>query len=313
MQTKELKEIIEELKNKNVKKVLIQIAEGLKPKLKEICDFFASNNIEAIAWVQPTYGACDVRDEEALRFGCEAIIHIAHADFGVKSKVPIYYVHYILEPKELKIDEELYKIKHKKIGIVTSLQYIKYVDIVEKKLKDLGFEVYKAKTLEYEAQILGCNISAAKVIEDKVDAFLVISEGTFYPLALILNTEKPIYFLDLEKQEIKDISFLREKYRKIIAWNYSKFEEAKEVGIVVSSKKGQIFFDPFKVKKTLEKLGKKCYIFAMDEINQENLIGIEVDCLINIACPRIFDDIEKFKIPFINFIDLMKYKKIYEH
>ena len=300
-----------ELKNKKIKRIFIQIAEGLKSKAKEIVDFLEKEGFETILSIEPTYGACDIKDEEALRFNCQAIIHIGHSSFGVKSKLPIYFIHYIFDIKEEKIEkfkEEIKKIKYKKIGIVTSLQYVKYVNEIEKILKENNFEVFKSKTLEYEAQILGCNISAAKIIENFVEAFLVITEGKFYPVGLLLNTEKPIFVFDLEKEEIYEISSLREKYRKIIAWNYVKFKEAKEIGLLVSWKKGQMFFDPFKIKKELEKRGKKVYIFVADEIVPEKLIGIDVDCLVNLACPRIFDDIERYKIPFINYIDLIAYE-----
>jgi 2-(3-amino-3-carboxypropyl)histidine synthase len=307
----EFGEILNELKNKKIKRIFIQIAEGLKSKAKEIVDFFEKEGFETILSIEPTYGACDIKDEEALRFNCQAIIHIGHSSFGVKSKLPIYFIHYIFDIKEEKIEkfkEEIKKIKYKKIGIVTSLQYVKYANEIEKILKENNFEVFKSKTLEYEAQILGCNVSSAKNVENFVEAFLVITEGKFYPVGLLLNTEKPIFVFDLEKEEIYEISSLREKYRKIIAWNYVKFKEAKEIGLLVSWKKGQMFFDPFKIKKELEKRGKKVYIFVADEIVSEKLIGIDVDCLVNLACPRIFDDIERYKIPFINYIDLIAYE-----
>ncbi|MEM5832631.1 MAG: diphthamide synthesis protein, partial [Candidatus Aenigmatarchaeota archaeon] len=167
-------------------------------------------------------------------------------------------------------------------------------------------KVYTKKVLEYEAQILGCNVNAAKI--DEAEAIIVISEGFFYPLGLLLEIEnKPIIYIDLEKQEIRDISFLREKFRKIIAWNLVKFKEAKKIGLLVSWKKGQIFYDVFKIKKEIEKMGKKVYIFAFDEIVPEKLEGISVDFLINLACPRIFpDDIERYKIPLLNFSILLK-------
>ncbi len=310
----EFGEIISELKKNGIRRIFIQIAEGLKIKAKEIVDFFEKEGFEVILSIEPTYGACDVKDEEALRFNCQAIVHIGHSDFGVKTKIPTYYLHYIFDVKKEKIEkfkEEIKKIKYKKIGIVTSLQYVKYVDEIERILKENSFEVFKSKTLEYEAQILGCNVSAAKSIENLIEAFLVITEGKFYPIGLLLNTEKPIFVFDLEKEEIYEISNLREKYRKIIAWNYVKFKEAKEIGLLVSWKKGQIFFDPLKIKKYLESKGKKVYIFVADEIVPEKLIGIDVDCLVNLACPRIFDDIERYKIPFINYIDLIAYENRY--
>ncbi|MEM0480755.1 MAG: diphthamide biosynthesis enzyme Dph2 [Candidatus Aenigmatarchaeota archaeon] len=306
----EIEEIAKKLSNK---KVFVQIADGLKIYAKQICEIFEKYKVKYLLSLEPTYGACDLKDDEALRFNCDALVHIGHADFGVKSKIETYYVHFIFNVNEKKLkvfEREVEKIKSfKNIGIVSSLQYVKYVEKIKEILKNFGFNVLSAKTLEYESQILGCNVSAAKVIENKVDIFLVITEGKFYPVGLLLKTNKPVYVFDLEKEEIKEITEEKKKYEKIIAWNVVKFREAKEVGLLVSWKKGQIFFNPFKVKEILEKLGKKVYVFVMDEILPEKLYGINVNCLVNIACPRIFDDIERYKIPFINFSDLLTYEE----
>ncbi|MEM0476733.1 MAG: diphthamide biosynthesis enzyme Dph2 [Candidatus Aenigmatarchaeota archaeon] len=302
--------IINELKKRNIKRIFIQISEGLKIKIEEIQKIFEENDIEVIFSLEPTYGACDVRDEEAKRLGCEALIHIGHSNFGVKSSIPVFYVHYIFDVEEEKIEKILERYEnvfiYNSYAIVSSLQYINYVKYVKKFLETKNKKVYTKKVLEYEAQILGCNVNAAKI--DEAEAIIVISEGFFYPLGLLLEIEnKPIIYIDLEKQEVRDISFLREKFRKIIAWNLVKFKEAKKVGLLVSWKKGQIFYDVFKIKKEIEKMGKKVYIFAFDEILPEKLEGISVDFLINLACPRIFpDDIERYKIPLLNFSILLK-------
>ncbi|MEM5829928.1 MAG: diphthamide biosynthesis enzyme Dph2 [Candidatus Aenigmatarchaeota archaeon] len=300
----EMIEILRELKSQNFKKIFIQIAEGLKSEIEKIKNEFEKEGFEVIFSLEPTYGACDVRDDEAKRFGCDAIVHIGHANFGVKTSLPTFYIHWIFEPKEdfkdlLEKNKE--KFIHNSYALVSSLQYVKYLKILKEFLESLGKKVYTKKVLEYEGQILGCNVSAARVSE--AEAIIIISEGFFYPLGLLIEIkDKPIIYIDIEKNEIKDISELRKKYEKIIAWNLIKFKEAKKVGILVSWKKGQIFFDVFKVKKELESLGKEVYIFAFDEILPEKLEGINVDFLVNVACPRIFpDDLERYKIPILNY------------
>ena len=88
----ELENLVKELKEKNVRRVFIQIPEGLKTRVKEICEIFEKNKIEYLLSLEPTYGACDIKDEEAIRFSCEALIHIGHTNFGVKTKLSTYYV-----------------------------------------------------------------------------------------------------------------------------------------------------------------------------------------------------------------------------
>jgi len=306
----DFEKVIEEIKKKNLKKIFVQIAEGLKNQIEFLKKKFEDNGIEVIFSLEPTYGACDVRDDEAKRFGCDAVIHIGHANFGVKTSLPTFYVHWIFEPKDEflnLLESNKDKFTHNSYVLVASLQYVKYLKILKEFLESLGKKVYLKKVLEYEGQILGCNVAAA--IEKDAEAIIVVSEGFFYPLGLLVQIrEKPVIYIDLEKNEVRDISKLRKKYEKIIAWNLVKFKEAKKVGLLVSWKKGQIFFDPFRVKKEIESLGKEVYIFAFDEIVPEKLEGIKVDFLINLACPRIFpDDLERYKIPILNYSILKLY------
>ena len=302
------KKIVEKLKELNVKKVFVQLAEGLKTKIDEIEQELEKNGIQPIFCLEPTYGACDLRDEEALRLKCNAILHIGHSDFGLKSRLPVVYWEYIFEIDENMlssiIEKEIVKLKEfEKIGLVTSLQYVKAINIVKRLLERFGKKVFVEKCLKYDGQILGCNICAASKIEKDVDCFLVISEGKFYPLAL-RNLKNPTFVLDLEKGEIIDVEKEKEKYKKIIAWYLSEFKKAKRIGLLVSWKKGQMFYDPFKIKEFLEKNGKKVFIFAMDEIDEKKLEGLKVDFFVNLACPRIFDGFERFKKPFLNYSDL---------
>ena len=59
------------------------------------------------------------------------------------------------------------------------------------------------------------------------------------------------------------------------------------------------------MKNKLEKIGKKVYLLAFDEVSPEKLEGLKLDFLINCACPRIgIDDLRKFKIPIVNYEEL---------
>ncbi|MEM5832166.1 MAG: diphthamide biosynthesis enzyme Dph2 [Candidatus Aenigmatarchaeota archaeon] len=306
----ELENLIIKLKEQKFKKLFFQIPEGLKSKINEIKFIFEKEGFETIFSLEPTYGACDIKDEEAKRLGCDALIHIAHANFGVRASIPTFYIHFIFEVNEEEIKEILEKnsqiFVYNSYVIVSSLQYIKYVYFVKNFLEKLNKKVFIKKVLEYEAQILGCNVNAAKVNE--AEAIIVISEGLFYPLGLIMEIDKPIIYIDLEKKEVKDISGLKEKYNRIIAWYLSKFKDSKKIGLLVSWKKGQIFYDVFKIKEYFEKMNKEVYIFAFDEISPEKLEGIDVDFLVNLACPRVFpDDYERYKIPILNYSIILKH------
>jgi len=296
-------DIIKKLKKMKVKRIFIQYPEGLKLRILEISKRIESEGIETIICCEPTYGACDLRDEEAKRLGCDLILHIGHSDFGIKSKISVVYWDYFLDVDPLPIlKKEVKKLKKfRKIGLVTSLQFVKTIEKVKEYLENHGKEIYVNKSLKYLGQILGCDVRAAKKIEDDVDCFLCIGAGKFYDLGLLIGTDKPIFSLDLEKGMIKDLNKLKRKTQKIIAWNKSCLKESKRIGVLISWKKGQ-FKSPLKLKKKLENEGKEVYILAMDEITPEKIEGLKLECLICLACPRIgIDDLNRYKIPVINF------------
>jgi len=302
-----MKEAIKELKKLKAKRVFVQFPEGLKLRIQEIVRKLEENSFEVFTCLEPCYGACDIRDVEAKRLGCDAILHIGHEKFVTKTEIPVVYWEYFIEADPIPIlEKEFEKLKdYKKIGLITSIQFVHSIPKVKKYLEKKGKKVIAHKALQYPGQVLGCSLEAAKKIEDKIDCFLCISAGKFYGLGVVLITDKPVLCLDLERKEIYNLDELKRKIQKIIAWNKSQLKDAKKVGILVSWKKGQLKHNFFELKKKLEKEGKEVYILAMDEITPEKIEGLKLDALINCACPRIgMDDLERYKISVINFLDL---------
>ncbi len=296
------------------KRVFIQFPEGLKnEKILEISREIEKEGIITLLSIEPTFGACDVRDTEAKRLQCNAILHVAHVDFGVVSELPVVYWEYFLDSDPIPIlEKEFDKLNgYKKIGLVGSLQYINKIPEIKKYLEKRGKKVFIAEVegVKYPGQILGCRLKSGKEIEDKVDVFLCVSAAKFYGLGLILNTDKPMLTLDVERKEITDIEHEKKRIQKIIAWNKSAFKDAKRVGILVSFKKGQLVL-PYSIKNYLEKkLKKEAYILAGDEITQEKIMGLKLDFIINTLCPRVgTDDTDRFEIPMLNFDQVVKIK-----
>lgn len=299
-----LERAIKKLKKLNAKRIFIQYPEGLKPKIQEITKQLEKEGFEAMISIEPTYGACDVREYEAKLSKCDAILHIAHSDFGIKTDLPVVYEDYFYKTNPLPVlEKEFSKLeKFQSIGLVTSLQFVKTVPLVKNFLEEKGKKIFTHKSLQYEGQILGCKLDAALKIENKVDCFLCISAGKFYSLGLVLKTSKPVLNLDLEKGDIQNIDYLKNKIQKVIAWNLESLKEARKIGLVVSWKRGQVKANsPFDLKKKLEKEGKEVYILAADEITPEKLEGLKLDAILNFACPRIgIDDTQRYNIPVIN-------------
>jgi len=298
-----MKKAIKKLKMLKARRVFVQFPDGLKLRIQDIVKELEKSGFQVITCLEACYGACDIRENEAKILGCDSILHIGHEDFGVKTKIPVVYWEYFIEADSLPaLEREFEKLKDfKKIGLITSIQFVKTIPSVKKYLEKKGKKVFTYKALQYPGQVLGCDLRAAKAIEEKVDCFLCISAGKFYATGIVMITEKPVLCLDLERKEIYSLQELKNKIQKTIAWNRSQLKDARRVGILISWKKGQMRQNPFKLKKKLEKQGKEAFVLAFDEITPEKIEGLKLDALISLVCPRIgIDDLEKYKIPIIN-------------
>lgn len=302
----EMSEAIKKMKESKVNRVFIQLPEGLRAKSLEIADLLERNGFIPIICLENTFGACDLRDDEALKLECDAILHIGHNDFGfewLKSKLPVFYVEWFSEKEGIENFKKILETfkDFKKVGIVYSIQYKKCFEKIVELLKNSGKEIF----VNGNGQIIGCNYSNATIFENKVDAFLVISSGKFHALGLALKTNKPVFVFDVELNDVFRVEAKR--YLKLIEWNKKVFEESKNVGLLVSWKKGQL--KDFKnVKERIEKLGKRVYVLAFDELSESLLEGLKLDCLVNLACPRIsVDDLDRYKIPIVDVSILTSY------
>ena len=287
-------EIIDTLKRIGAKRIFIQYPEGLQLRIQEISRQLEENGFEVILCLEPTYGACDIRDIEAQRLECDVILHIGHSDLGMKSEIPVFYWDYFFTVDPIPILEKDIKNleKFKKIGLITSLQFVKAMKKVQEYLKEMGKEVFLHKSLKYPGQILGCNVDAAKAIEGMVDCFLYIGAGKFHPLGVALKVKKPVFSLDLEKNEIYSLEKEKIKWLKKKAWHEAKLKDAKKVGIIISWKKGQNNIrEAMRLKEKLEEKGKEVYILAFDRIMKGKIEGLKFDCLVNLACPRLDEEL----------------------
>jgi len=277
-----------------VKRVFIQYPEGLKLRIQDISKRIESEGIEAIICCEPSFGSCDIRDEEAKRLGCDVILHIGHTDFGIKSEIPVVYWDYFIVVDPLPILKKGIKKleKFKKIGLVTSVQFVKVMKKVQGYLKKIGKEVFFHKSLKYPGQILGCNVQSAKIIEDRVDCFLYVGAGKFHPLGVALEVKKPVFSLDLEMNEIYNLENEKIKWLKKKTWYDAKLNDARKVGIIISWKKGQNKIkEAKKLKKELEEKGKEVYILAFDRVTKDKIEGLKFDSIVNLACPRLDDEL----------------------
>ncbi|MBI2675468.1 MAG: diphthamide biosynthesis enzyme Dph2 [Candidatus Aenigmarchaeota archaeon] len=304
-------ESIGKLKSLGAKKVMIQAPEGLKMSLIGFSKQLEREGFEVLVSVEPCFGACDIRDMEAKALGCDALLHIGHTDFGVKPAIPVVYEPFKIEydpTRLLKNNMEELK-KYKKICLITTSQFLSSIEKAKAILEKNKIKIYtgghaRAGTI---AQVLGCDYSAALPFEKEVDCFLYLGSGKFHPLGLAVKTPKPVLALDVEYNKIIDYTKEGEKLRRIKAWHIEKARDMKSFAIYISSKPGQMYANLARhAKKKLEAKGKSVTIIVADMLTKEKIMGMEIDCIINCACPRIWEDFRLFGKVILNPEDVEK-------
>ncbi len=305
-----MEEILERVKEKGGKKVFLQVPEGLKTGVQELMGFLEEKGMEVFLSVEPCFGACDLRPREAEALGCDLILHIGHSDFGVESRIPAVYYEYEIDTDPVPLLEyHLNKLKpFRAIGLVTSIQFVHALGKAREFLDENGFEVKIGKSLKGRGgQILGCDHSAGLSVEEEVDCFLFVGSGRFHPLGLQEKTEKPVFFLDLEKNQLTNFSRERSRLETLRIMRVQKAREMENFGIIVSTKPGQMRRETAeRAAEKLKEKGKKAYVLVADQITPEKLMGLKIDALVNTACPRIGEDREMFRKPVLDPEDVEK-------
>ncbi|MDO8741107.1 MAG: diphthamide synthesis protein [Candidatus Woesearchaeota archaeon] len=198
---------------------------------------------------------------------------------------------------EVKIDPKAFEKLPDRVGLVSSVQFLDRLKDIKK-----DFEKYGKKAI-IGGQILGCDASAAKNIEKKVDAFLYIGDGAFHPIGIALKTKKAVFTYDPADNvfdKISDDEILKYKNRQKGA--FLKYLSSTNIGIIVSTKPGQEKLKAaLKLKDHLERKGKNAYIFTADNIDLNELEDFPfIECWVNTACPRLRDDFENTAKTIIN-------------
>ena len=181
---------------------------------------------------------------------------------------------------KIKLSEEHLQQLPEKICVVTTIQYLHLLDEVVAQVKGIR-----------GGQVLGCRTDVANVFKDKVDAFLYVGSGTFHPIGVSLNTEKPVYCYNPQTEELKVLAQdVIDRFKKQQKVALSKYYMADVVGILISSKNGQSFMSKALQLKTSEP-DKKFYFFAYDTLSERYLEDFPfIQCWVNTACPRIADE-----------------------
>jgi 2-(3-amino-3-carboxypropyl)histidine synthase len=295
-----------ELKKRKPKKVLVQLAEGIKKNAIDFAPIFDKLGIEVVFSGETEWGACAPAIQEAEALGVDLIVHFGHAAF-FDAPFPILYVEVKdelnLEPLLKRSLPELKK--YKKIGFSYSIQHRHDLDNIVNFYKKNKKEVILSKKLghvAYEGHIVGCQYGGLKAIEEKVDCFVIMG-NQFHGMGAVLSVDKPVILIDVYNDEITELSGLRNKILKQRMASIEKFKKAKNIGVIVEIKPGQKFGSHKYMMDKIKENGQNPILITMNELTPDKILNFySVDAFVELACPRIaLDDYAKYPRTIITF------------
>ena len=273
-------------------KVLVQLPEGLKPKMNLILDELCKYGFDPVASADPCFGACD------LKFIPRYItLHIGHSKMIEAEPVVYWEYRYDIDPWGT-IEKHISEIKEEKLGLITTVQHIGFIDKVKEKLEDVGKTVLIGKPgprVTYPGQVLGCDASSAISIVNDVDAYLYFGSGVFHPQFVAFQTRKPVYAIDPFSGEFQLMTWGR--FEKESALRKTKAMNAKSIGVLTSTKPGQNYLDSAKnLSDRLRKYGYESGVIVAENLNPQIVDYLPYDAIVVMACPRIvLDDWKNYK------------------
>ncbi len=300
---------------------------------------------KVILAADPCYGACDLVHDKMKMMGVELVAHMGHSQMNIDSGMPTQFINVTYdgdpaidpvlpilaqhraiaqarlaesgdvgdisqeEAQERFLDAvgRVAPLKGAKLGLVASIQHLHLVFDYKKRFEDAGFEVevpVGGARLTFPGQVLGCNYSGD---DDTIGHYLFLGSGDFHPIGLVLHTGKPLAMLDPYSGDAIEMSF--ERIERILRQRFGLIMssmDAEKFGILIGEKPGQMRRTlALRMKRLLEKHGKKGYLLALEHVGPELIDFYPVDAFVNTACPRIaIDDAVKYAKPLITPFEL---------
>lgn len=79
----ELDKVVSEVVGARAKVVGLQFPEGLKEHAVEVASEVESRTqAKVVVFIDPSYGACDLKKEQVMALGLDLLVHFGHTKFG---------------------------------------------------------------------------------------------------------------------------------------------------------------------------------------------------------------------------------------
>ncbi|MGQ9543772.1 MAG: diphthamide biosynthesis enzyme Dph2 [Candidatus Bathyarchaeia archaeon] len=303
----EIDRLISEVKRRRVRRLLLQMPDGLKGHAihisKEVKD---KTGVEVYISAGACYGGCDVAISQARVVHADLIAHYGHTEFARVKEYPSIFLEaksdlsldHILKESEKKLSA------YRRVGVATTIQHLNKLGDVREHLNKLGIEVAvtpRGGRNKYCGQIIGCDYTPLKMVADRVESFMIIG-SRFHGLGASLAVNKPVILADPYSNIVMEMDGAK---RSMILRRYAMIDEAKAAktfAILLSIKIGQYSPDTANMlRNMIVARGREAVIIVADEVSPASLENFEeVEIFVNTACPRLsLDDSERFAKPML--------------
>jgi 2-(3-amino-3-carboxypropyl)histidine synthase len=289
----DISDLVTKIKQRGAHKVALQFPAGLKRRAAEYAVALRAAGFEVIINGDPCYGACDLA-LDTLDYA-DVLVHFGHTPVDEREEV-------IFEPCPVDFDitvlaQALPLLKEKTVGLVTTVQHVHLIPVMESFLREKGIDVRVedgGTRAPNPGQVLGCSFMAARATH--APEILFVGTGVFHPIGIALSTGARVIALDPLTgiaQEVSGDTLLRRRFAVI-----EKARGAETIGIIVSSKSGQA---RMALAERLSALSPKAVVVTMREVSPDELLNLGFACYVNTACPRLaYDDQVRFPAPVLS-------------
>ena len=296
----ELERIVEEVEERDAKKVGLQFPEGLKRRgpavaddLRELC----GDDVTFLLSGQPCYGACDL--DTYLMRRTDVFVHFGHSPMKESDKIIYVPLFSNVDPYPI-MEESLEEFEDPEddpnVGLVTTAQHMNLFGDMVEWLEERGYDVHTRKgddRLTYEGQVLGCNYASADIDADQI---MYVGGGKFHPLGLAMeHPDKKVVIADPVNNVVKVADtekFMKQRYGAV-----HRAMDADKWGVIFCTKIGQ---GRWEIAEEIVENNENAYLITMDEVTPDRLRNFAMDAFVNTGCPRITtDDGPRFHKPML--------------
>jgi 2-(3-amino-3-carboxypropyl)histidine synthase len=285
-----ISELIDRLKEKEVRRVALQFPAGLKRQSIGIAAGLRDAGFEVIISGDPCYGACDLALD--LLEWADLLVHFGHTP--VMFHPGVMYEPWPVDFDISSVETALPYLREDRIGLLTTVQHTHLIPGITAFLRSKGIEAVVSEgngRTPFPGQVLGCSYQAARI--EGINEFLFIGTGVFHPVGVSLATGVRVIALDPftgTAGEVNPDRFLRKRFALI-----EKARNAQNFGVIFSQKSGQCRRH---LAEELAALSCDAFLVSMREVSPDEMLNLGFECYINTACPRLsYDDQIRFPVP----------------